>query len=101
MKYEFELIFGMTLAICFKLFQKKIKMDTMNLSLISTSSLFLPILLTNIYKYSKNKEDYKKENNLDLTNNPFKNIFQKNFYTWYCRHICLYVISLLSTKITC
>jgi len=56
--------------------KKKINMDPVHISLISSLVGFIVISSITYYQYQKNPEDFKKkENNLGLTDNPFKNIF--------------------------
>lgn len=56
--------------------KKKINMDPVHISFISSIVGFTVISLITYFQYQKNPEDFKKkENNLGLTDNPFKNIF--------------------------
>ena len=62
--------------------KKQINIDPVHITLISTIVGFTVMSLITYYQYKKNPEDFKnKKNNLGLTDNPFKNIFN-NLTAW-------------------
>lgn len=62
--------------------KKKINMDPVHISFISSVVGFITLSLITYYQYKKNPEKFKKkENNLGLTDNPFNNIFS-NTTAW-------------------
>ena len=85
---------------------QKIEIDIIILSFVSAISIFLPILLKNIYTYKKDKSAFDvKDNDLELTNNPIKNIFQKDslklgIYDTYLFWITLFIKKLPKLRIT-